>query len=397
MEFSDPYNETDPPPEDDLFESDRTRAPRSGRYSDMSDFGGPDPDEAPRGTSRSRGRGGPRRGGGGGGRKEDRQQLLMRRGLALGLGLIIVILLVLGAKGCLDARKNRSLEGYANNVTQIVNETNTLSKSFFGRLDDPGDLSVTEFTSEIESDRGAMDGFLSRVEKLSTPGDMSEAQDTLTLVYQLRSGAMNTIAERMSTALGDEGRDRAIRQIASQMEVLSAADVLYNRVTRHQIDDTIESNGANAPEMPRSTFMADVSKWLDPSEVDSALSGVAGGPREATDGGVHGTGLGSVSIGGTSLDDSVSTTIPAGTDPVVEVEVQNQGESDESDVTVSVSVDGTTLEGSIPTLATGETGVASIPLTPAPTGEVQIEVKVEGVPGEQVLDNNEASYTVNFG
>ncbi len=395
MEFSDPYNEPDPPTEDAPFESDRPRAPRSGRFSDMSDFGSNDPDEEVV-SSRSRRSGGSGRGSGGG-RREDRQQLLMRRGLALGVGVVVVLLLVLGAKGCLDARKNRSLRDYANNVTQIVNETNTLSKSFFGRLDDPGDLSVTEFTSEIESDRGAMDGFLSRVEKLSTPGDMSEAQDSLTLVYQLRSGAMNAIAERMSTALGDEGRDRAIRQIASQMEVLSAADVLYNRVTRHQIDSTIESNGADAPEMPRSTFMADPAKWLDPGEVESALGGVAGGPREATDGGVHGTGLESVSIGGTTLDSSVSTTIPVDTDPVVEVQVQNQGESDESDVTVSVSVDGNTLEGSIPTLAVGETGTASIPLTPAPSGEVQLEIKVEGVPGEQVLDNNEASYTVNFG
>ena len=72
-------------------------------------------------------------------------------------------------------------------------------------LSDPGDLSVTEFASEIESDRCAMDGFLSRVEKLDTPGDMSSAQDSLTLVYQLRAGAMGEIADRMSTALGDEG------------------------------------------------------------------------------------------------------------------------------------------------------------------------------------------------
>ncbi len=395
MEFSNPYNDPDSSGEDDPFESDAPRTPRSGRYSDLSDFGSDDRDETRRSSRSGRG-GGSRRGSGGGGRREDRQQLLMRRGLALGAGVIILILIVLGAKGCLDARKNRALDTYADNVTQLVTETNALSKSFFGRLEDPGELSVTEFTSEIESDRGAMDGFLSRVEKLSTPGDMSAAQDSLTLVYQLRSGAMETIASRMSTALGDEGRDRAIRQIASQMEVLSAADVLYNRVTRHQIDNTIESNGASAPEMPRSTFMADVSKWLDPSEVDSALSGVAGGPREASDGGVHGTGLTSASIGDTTLDSSVSTTIPAGTDPVLSVEVQNQGESDESDIAVSVSVDGTTLEGSIPSLGAGETGTASIPLTPAPTGEVQLEVKVEGVPGEKVLDNNEASYTVNF-
>ncbi len=388
MDFSDPYNELSPQSDSPNEESDdRTRT------FDESERAEADPAGAWRTRQRP-----PRRGGGShGGRGESRQQLLMRRGLALGLGILVLVLLVFGAKGCLDARKNRSLENYASSVSQIVNETNTLGKSFIARLSDPGDLSVTEFTSEIESDRGAMEGFLSRVEKLSTPGDMSAAQDSLTLVYQLRSGAMNTIAEQTSTALGDEGREKATREIAGQMQVLAAADVLYNRVTRHQIDNTIASSGANAAEAPRSTFITEPAKWLDPSEVESALSGVAGGPREATDGGVHGTGLGTVSIGGTPLDSSVATTIPAGTDPTVEVEVQNQGDSDESDVQVSVTVDGTTLDGSIPSLAAGETGTASIPLTPAPTGEVQLDVKVEGVPGEQMLDNNEASYTVSFG
>lgn len=392
MDFPDPYSEPDP-----------SSGPRGAEPEPpfQDPFVDPDEDEAlppPQrrperrsGRDRRGSRSGRGRGGGG-----DRKQLLIRRGIALGLGLLVLVLIVLGAKGCLDARKNRSLENYASSVSQLVNETNTLGKSFIGRLTDPGDLSVTEFTSEIESDRGAIDGFLSRVEKLGTPGDMSAAQDSLTLVYQLRAGAMNKIADRMSTALGDEGREKAIRQIAAEVEVLAAADVLYNRVTRHQVDNTIASAGANAAKLPRSTFVTDPAKWIDPAGMESALSAVAGGPREAADGGVHGTGLGAVSIGGTTLDSSVATTIPTGTEPTVDVEVQNQGESEETGVKVAVTVDGNTLEETIPSIAAGATGTASIPLTPAPSGEVTVDVKVQGVPGEQMLDNNEASYTVSF-
>ena len=375
MDFPDPQDDLDPP---DLREEpeQRTRTMRSR-----------EPDQR-------RGRGG---GGRGGGSSSERRQLMIRRGMALGAGLLVLILLVVGAKGCLDARKNRSLEDYASNVTQIVDETNTLSESFFGLLDDPGELSVTEFTSEIESDRSAMDGFLSRVEKLSTPGDMQSAQETLTLVYQLRANAMETIAARMPTALGDEGRETAIKQISGQMGILAAADVLYNQITRHDIDNVIANNGANAPEMPRSTYVPDAVFWGNPDNLDSALSSVGGASRPAADGGVHGTGLGTVSIGGITLDSSVSTVVPSGTEPVVSVEVQNQGEADESDVTVSVSVDGGSgLEQAIPSLAVGETGTAEILLTPAPSGEVQLDVTVAPVPGEQVLDNNEASYTVSF-
>lgn len=360
------------------------------------EFDGPslrDDEPAPASARRSR-----RQSGGGDGPSGDRRQLMTRRALALGAGLLILFLLVLGARGCLDARKNRSLEDYSSNVTQIVDETNTLGKSFFGLLDDPGELSVTEFTGEIESDRGAMDGFLSRVEKLSVPGDMESAQESLKLVYQLRANAMGTIADRMSTALGNEGSEQAVKAIAAEMQTLAATDVLYNQVTRHEIDNAIANNGAKAPEVPRSTFVPDAVFWGDPANITSALSAIGGGATspDATTG-IHGTGLGTVSIGGIPLDPTVSTVIPAGTEPVVDVEVQNQGESDEADITVSAAVDGGSgLEQSIATLGIGETGTASILLTPAPTGEVTVDVSVAGVPGEKVLDNNEATYSVTF-
>ena len=143
--------------------------------------------------------------------------------------------------------------------------------------------------------------------------------------------------------------------------------------------------------------MHDVAKWVDPAEVEDALNGVTGDTSEATDGGVHGTGLESTVIGATTLDPAAPVTIPAGTEPSVVVSVMNQGDSDESDVEVTVSVDGSdALTGSIDTLAAGETGQATVLLTPAPTGEVQLDVSVTGVDGEAVLDNNEASYTVTF-
>lgn len=403
LEFSNPYSSGDRDNDpfiddgDDLLDVDAGRDPEPG-----------DPDtrpaRRPRGSGGGSGRGprrAPRRSRGGSG--GDRQQLMVRRAIALGAGLLVLVLLVFGAKGCLDARKNRALESYANNVSQIVNETNALGTAFFGRLSDPGQLSVTEFTSEIQSDRSAMDGFLSRVNKLDTPGDMADAQDSLTLVYELRASAMADIANRMSTALGDEGAEQARRHIAAQMEVLNASDVLYNRVTRHEIDNTIAEHGANSPEMPRSTFLENAEDWISQEAIDEALGGVSGttSTEDPGDDLTHGTGIdpaSSVTIGGVALSPDVTTTIPAGTDPTVEVTVQNQGEATETDVTVSVSVDGGSgLESSIPEIAAGASGTASIPLTPAPTGEVSLEVVVEPVPGESVTTNNEASYTVNFG
>jgi hypothetical protein len=321
---------------------------------------------------------------------------MLRRALALGGGLLVLILLVLGVKGCLDARKNRALSDYARDVTQIVDETDQTSKDLFGKLSDPGDLSVTEFVDQVNADRSAMDNYAGRVDGLDAPGDMSDAQSTLELVYTLRSSAMNEIADKMSTALGDVGSEKAIATIAAQMQMLLASDVLYAAVVRPEIDAVLADNGIEGSDVPKSVFLADGTRWLDEGEVSAALGSISGSAGTATPG-VHGLGLVGVSVNGTELSPESTTSVLTEGAPEVEVEVENQGESTENSIAVSVTVSGAnTLQGSIDSLEPGEASSVSIPLTPAPSGEATLEVEVDTVPGEQVSENNEASYTVAF-
>ena len=321
---------------------------------------------------------------------------MLRRAAALIAGLIVLILIVLGVRGCLNARQNRALSDYANNVTQIVEETEQTSEQFFGKLSDPGSLSVTEFVGEVNADRSAMDSYTSRVDGLDPPGDMGNAQNTLELVYALRSHAMGEIADKMSTALGDVGSEKAVLTIAKQMRTLLAGDVLYMEVARPEINGVLADNGIEGDDVPKSEFLPGGTEWLDESKVATALGTVSGSTSAETPG-VHGLGLISTSVSGTELAAETPTAIEAEETPEVEVEVQNQGESTENGVTVSVTAGGTTLQESIPSIAAGETSTVTIPLTPAPKGTVTLEVTVEPVPGEQVTENNEASYSVEFG
>ena len=316
---------------------------------------------------------------------------MLRRGLALGGGLILLILIVLGIKGCLDARANRELSDYASNVTDIVKETQQTSKNFFNKLEDPGSLSVTDFVEQVNADRSAMDSYAQRVDDLGAPGDMGGAQSNLELVYELRANAMDEIAAKMSTALADEGAAKATAGIANQMRKLLASDVIYETIVRPEIDGVLAANGIEGSDVPQSEFLPD-DKWLEESEVAAAL-GVTGG-EEAETPGVHGTELVGVSVNGTELSPEAPVSISGEEVLEVEAQVQNQGESAENGVTVSVTYDGNTVEGDIPSIEAGEVSTATIALTPTPKGEVTLEVKVAPVPGEQVTENNEASYTV---
>ncbi len=319
---------------------------------------------------------------------------MLRRGLALGGGLLVLILLVLGVKGCLDARANRALSDYAEDVSQIVQETDRTSKAFFDKLSDPGELSVTEFINQVDADRSAMDNYAARIDGLDAPGDMGHAQDALELTYELRASAMNEIAAKLPTALGDAGSEKATAGIARQMQKLLGADVLYAAVVRPEINGVLADNGISGSDVPKSVFLPEGTKWLEGDAVGSALGSVSGGGA-ASDGAVHGLGLGGVSINGTPLgEEAVGIAAEEGAE--VEVEVENQGEATENGVGVTVSAGGTELSESIETIGAGETASVTIPLTPTPSGETTLKVEVDTVDGEQVSENNEDSYTVVF-
>ena len=320
---------------------------------------------------------------------------MLRRALALGAGLVVLILIVLGVKGCLDARAHRALSDYARNVEQITKSTEQTGKDFFGKLEDPGNLSVTEFIAQVNADRSAMDSYASRVDGLSAPGELSHAQTTLELVYELRKNAMDEIAAKMSTALGDAGAAKATGGIARQMQKLLASDVLYETIVRPEIGHELEANGVEGAEVPKSTFLPST-EWIEESKVSAALSAVSGSTGAATSG-VHGLELVGVSINGTELSTEGANSVAVEEAAEVEVSVENQGESTENGVQVAVSVNGeNTLEGAIEQIAAGEVGTTTIPLTPTPKGEATLEVKAVPVPGENITENNEATYTVVF-
>jgi len=325
-------------------------------------------------------------------RRPERQQIMLRRALALGGGLVLLILIVLGVKGCLDARANRELSDYARNVTQIVEETEQTSKSFFGKLEDPGNLTVTDFVDQVNASASAMDAYAARIDELGTPGDMSNAQGNLELAYELRANAMDEIAAKMSTALGDAGAEKAVEGITRQMQKLLAADVIYEQVVRPEVDSVLASNGVSDSDLPKSSFLPD-ERWLEESTVSDAIGAVSGGGTSDVSG-VHGTELAGIVVNGTELVEGAPSTIAGEEGVEVEANVTNQGESTETGVTVSVTFEGTTIKGEIDELPAGETGTAIIPLTPTPSGEVTLEVEVEAVDGETITENNEGTYSL---
>ncbi|HMC07081.1 MAG TPA: CARDB domain-containing protein [Solirubrobacterales bacterium] len=330
----------------------------------------------------------------------DRQrQIMVRRAVGLGVVVLLLILIVLGIRGCLNARKQRSFENYASDLNAIVAQTKQLSDNFFGKLNNPGNLSPLSFRAEIDTDRGTAETLDSRVHSLDTPGELKDAQNDLNLSYDLRRDGMAGIADQIPTALGKAGSSNASTAIAGFMKYFLASDVLYSRAEA-EINSELSNQGIDQ-RVPDSVFLPEpIADWLDPLKISGKLAAISGGKQVTS--GVHGLGLLQTSVGGTALSTSTPSTV-SGSPSAVDVEVQNQGDSTETNIAVSVQLTGGTQtvsgDGTIPRIIAGGNGTAKVPLEPAPaTGQqLTLEVTVQPVPGEQVSTNNRATYQVTFG
>ena len=118
--------------------------------------------------------------------------------------------------------------------------------------------------------------------------------------------------------------------------------------------------------------------------------------------GLHGLGISSVLLDGVDLSTETENTLAQEGTPELEVGVTNQGDSEESDIPVDVTVTGAEepIEANevIPKILPAEVQTVTVPLEPTPpTGTpVSIEVFIQPVLGEQVADDNEYTYDVTF-
>lgn len=328
-----------------------------------------------------------------------RRQFMMRRLVAIGAAILILVLIVLGVRGILDARKTRAFENYVNDLSALVAESDSLSQSFFGRLESGGEQgSDLSFEAQIDADRATAETLAARAVALDPPDELSGANSNIVLAFDLRRDGMTEIAAQVNdlTSEDAEAQRRAIRRITRQMDAFFASDVLYSR-GRTEATGVLAEQQISA-EIPESQFLPDEPNYLDEAVVADAFNVAAGG-SSAPPGAVRGLGLGAVSINDVPLVPGADTTVTVTEGrPELTVEVQNQGEAEESDVAVSFTLGGTTGSENISTIAAGEAQTVTLPINPAPAAgaPTSLEVVVDPVPGEQIEENNRANFTVTF-
>ena len=328
---------------------------------------------------------------------------MVRRTIAIGGAVLLFILVVLLFRGCLDARKERAMEDYVRDANELVDLSKAESRQLFEILSAPSgeDQAVNRVNqaNTLKSDSATL---ADRARDFDVPDELNEAQDYFLESLELRRDALSEVAAELPGALAQEERRSSTGRIAQMMQVFLASDVLlksrYDRVLTDALDkENIDAEPAQADAL---TFVTNLD-WLQPDFVADQIAGIRGSGGTATPG-LHGNGLGTVSLGGVALTPGGSATVQLTQDTAFDVQVVNQGDSTETDVAVTVTVgsggDAIKAEETIDEIAAGEAKNVTIPLSEQPpTGQnVGITVNVKAVPGEEVTDNNEAEFTVIF-
>jgi hypothetical protein len=336
------------------------------------------------------------------GRPPGQRDIFVRRLIALGAGILVLIVILLGIRACLDSRKERGFENYVSDVNSAARSSNELSLRFFERLQTPPERSSpTTLEAQITNDRVGAEANLQQVQGIDTPDELADPHADLVKAFELRRDAMSDISEQVPTALGEEGRNDAIEAIAADMRMLLASDVLYDQA-RGETDSVLAEQEIDE-KIQESVFLPEpVESWLNQDQLTLTLNAFAASAGNCDPNTIHGVEMVSVAINGTDLVDGGDNTIEPDQSLVVDAAVLNGGTSDEVDLPVNVEISGTggviEATGSIPTIAAGTQREATIQIPEEPARDTPLTVEVSAPPVlcETLLDNNSLTYTVTF-
>ncbi|HWG07772.1 MAG TPA: hypothetical protein VN672_02070 [Solirubrobacteraceae bacterium] len=332
----------------------------------------------------------------------DQHTLMVRRRIAAGVGVVLLIIIILLINGCLKGQKTDELKSYNHEVSLLAQEFDEhVSRPLFAALTGAGGKSALNVEVQIDQLRVQAQDLATRVKKLSAPGGLSDAQRDLLLAFNLRTEAVAKVAALTPTALGGQGK-QAISQIAGDLEILLASDVLYSQRVAPLIQQELKEAGVEGLTTAPSRSLPNIG-WLEPTTAESRITGKSAGAQTGeTTSGTHGSALTGVSVGANTLaTEPTLNHVSGGSNPTFTVNVENGGESAETNVKVNVSV---TAGGkqfkashSIEKAEPGKTVSVDIPVNGVPLGEAaKVEVEVEKVPGETNTENNKGTFLAVF-
>ena len=335
----------------------------------------------------------------------DQQTLLVRRALAIGGVVLLLFLLFFVVRSCASSRKENALRTTTARSPRSSSESDSRSarrsSSCSAR---PRATRRQDLQTNISGYRVQAESQLKQAKALDVPDEMKGAQQSLLMALEFRRDGLGAIAEKIRTALGDEGdaANTAITQIAGadadvpglRRALPGARRAADQARARRRGDRRPEDRVLALPARDRVAERADGGRRSSASSSAAAAPArPARRPRRAC------TAPGSSRSRSATPRSSPTrrTALPASAD----TRVRRQASPTRARTTSSTSRSPSAVEGgdkpikvsrTVDTVAKGQTAEATLALgqTPPTGAAVTVKATVGKVPGEQKTDNNTA-------
>ena len=323
---------------------------------------------------------------------------LYRLGVLIAGAIVLAVILILVVNSCRSNQKQSEYEGYIDDASGVVSDSDALGKTLNTQLTTPG-IKLEDLRGDLEGLRDQQEQILTRTQDLQPPGPLVDQQEALIETMQFRVNGLAGLATALAQVAETSDPDESGRLLAAQAQRLFASDVIYADSFRAPAQEVLSDEDVTDVSVPESTFMSNP-ELAAPTAWKLLVQRLTQSPQS---GGLHGNGIQGVRVqpGGQQLSPSEDNTIKAVEDLSFQVLVQNSGDSQETQVPVRLVIQQDPVirkEKVIDLINPGETktvtfsGFGQLSFSTRTT----LKVTVEPVSGEQNTGNNSAQYNVIF-
>ena len=323
---------------------------------------------------------------------------LYRLGVLIAAAIVLAVIFILVINNCRGDQKRSAYEGYIDDVSSVATASADLGEQLNNQLTQPG-IRLEALRAEIEGIRDQQEQVLRQAQELSPPGPLVEQQEALVETMQFRVNGLAGLAQGLQLVAETEDPAESSANLASQAQRLVASDIVYVDAFKAAAEEVLEQQGVTNITVPPSVFVQNP-ELASPSFWTQSVERLTQGPEPT---GLRGNGLTGVRVvpGGQELSATDDNTVEVTDDLGFEVLVENSGESQETQVKVTLVVrqqPRISKEQTIDVINPGETktvtfsGFDNIAFSTQTT----LLVSVEPVPGETNTDNNTLEFPIIF-
>ncbi len=323
---------------------------------------------------------------------------LYRLGVLIAGAIVLAVILILVVNSCRKNQKVSAYEDYVESVSTIAAESEDLGKQLNTQLTTPG-ITLEALREDVEGLRQQQEQLLRQAQDLGPPGPLLEQQESLVEAMQFRVNGLDGLATAFAQVAQTSDPDESGQLLASQAQRLVASDVVYADGFQSPTETVLEEQGVSNVPVPASKFVQNP-EFGSPTQWKQTVARLTQAPES---GGLHGNGIQAVRVQGSDqqLSPSQDNSIQATSDLAFEVLIQNSGDSQETQVEVTLTVlqdPQIQKQQVIDVINPGETKTVTF----RNFGELSfgtsttLKVSIEPVQGETNTGNNTAEYPVIF-